>query len=57
MSYKISQRSGGEIVFRGGGMPERHNMSGHSGSYLLDNAKPLLELPDYSNVVTRETEK
>ena len=38
-------------------MPERHNMSGHSGSSLLDNAKPLLELPDYSNVVTRETEK
>ena len=53
MEKKLSSRSG-EIVFKGGGMPDRANENSRPG---LANAKPLTELPDYSSFATRETEK
>lgn len=50
---KLSHRSG-EIIFKGGGMPDRPKESHRNG---LVYAKALSELPDYSSYATRETEK
>ena len=50
---KLSHRSG-EVIFKGGGMPDRPKDSHRNG---LVYAKALSELPDYSSYATRETEK
>lgn len=51
----MSHRSG-EVIFKGGGMPER---KGGKDSYRngLVYAKALSDMPDYSSFATRETEK
>jgi hypothetical protein len=51
MMSRGPQKSG-DIIFKGGGMPERNSV--RTG---LEHAKPLKELPDYSSFATRETEK
>lgn len=50
---KLSHRSA-EVIFKGGGMPQRGNDSYRNG---LVYAKALSSLPDYSSFATRETEK
>ena len=51
---KLSQRSG-EVIFKGGGMPDRPSHDSHRNGLVY--AKALQELPDYSSYATRETEK
>lgn len=51
MMSRGPQKSG-DIIFKGGGMPDRNSV--RTG---LEHAKPLQELPDYSSFATRETEK
>ena len=51
---KISHRSG-EVIFKGGGMPDRGVQESHRNGLVY--AKALTELPDYSSYATRETEK
>lgn len=51
---KLSARSN-EIIFKGGGMPDRRSQDSHRNGLVY--AKALQELPDYSSYATRETEK
>ena len=51
---KLSSRSG-EVIFKGGGMPDRRSQESHRNGLVY--AKALQELPDYSSYATRETEK
>lgn len=51
---KLSHRSG-EVIFKGGGMPDRRSQESHRNGLVY--AKALTELPDYSSYATRETEK
>jgi hypothetical protein len=50
----MSHRSG-EIIFKGGGMPERKGKESYRNGLVY--AKALSDMPDYSSFATRETEK
>jgi hypothetical protein len=54
LQAKVSHRSG-EIIFKGGGMPERRGQDSYRNGLVY--AKALSDMPDYSSFATRETEK
>lgn len=54
LEAKMSHRSG-EVIFKGGGMPERKGRDSYRNGLVY--AKALSDMPDYSSFATRETEK